>query len=239
MLEEQVGRRGQAHRRAGVAVADLLHGVHGQDADRVDRPVVEVANSWSVPVAAPPDGHLGAKKRSRSTTERSLPISLPHDRPSPLGFGLDHARHWSSGPHGWGERRRRRRRPGDGGSRVNPLVRALAARDRRAGRQWAGSVPGRGRLVLSRCRNPVTAPPSLRMPSCPPAPVALGPVGAYVALTKPRIIELLLVTTLPAMVLAAARLPVLAAGRRDPGRRHAAAGAPTSSTASSTATSTP
>jgi protoheme IX farnesyltransferase len=32
-------------------------------------------------------------------------------------------------------------------------------------------------------------------------------VGAYVALTKPRIIELLLVTTVPAMVLAAGRLP--------------------------------
>jgi protoheme IX farnesyltransferase len=36
---------------------------------------------------------------------------------------------------------------------------------------------------------------------------ALGSVRAYVALTKPRIIELLLVTTLPAMVLAAGGLP--------------------------------
>jgi protoheme IX farnesyltransferase len=35
----------------------------------------------------------------------------------------------------------------------------------------------------------------------------LGPVRAYLALTKPRIIELLLVTTLPAMVLAAHGLP--------------------------------
>ena len=34
-------------------------------------------------------------------------------------------------------------------------------------------------------------------------------VGAYVALTKPRIIELLLVTTLPAMVLAARGIPPL------------------------------
>jgi heme o synthase len=32
-------------------------------------------------------------------------------------------------------------------------------------------------------------------------------IGAYVALTKPRIIELLLVTTVPAMVLAAGRMP--------------------------------
>jgi protoheme IX farnesyltransferase len=34
-----------------------------------------------------------------------------------------------------------------------------------------------------------------------------GHLAAYVALTKPRIIELLLVTTLPAMVLAAEGLP--------------------------------
>jgi protoheme IX farnesyltransferase len=34
-------------------------------------------------------------------------------------------------------------------------------------------------------------------------------VGAYIALTKPRIIELLLVTTLPTMVVAAGRLPSL------------------------------
>ena len=45
LLEEQVGRRGHAHRRAGVAVADLLDGVHGQHADGVDRPAVEVAEA--------------------------------------------------------------------------------------------------------------------------------------------------------------------------------------------------
>ena len=38
---------------------------------------------------------------------------------------------------------------------------------------------------------------------------ALRTVGAYVALTKPRIIELLLVTTLPTMILAAGGLPSL------------------------------
>ncbi|MDQ1375425.1 MAG: heme o synthase, partial [Actinomycetota bacterium] len=36
---------------------------------------------------------------------------------------------------------------------------------------------------------------------------ARAQVGAYVALTKPRIIELLLVTTLPSMILAAGGLP--------------------------------
>ena len=39
------------------------------------------------------------------------------------------------------------------------------------------------------------------------SPGARGRIAAYVALTKPRIIELLLITTLPAMVLAAGRWP--------------------------------
>ena len=46
-------------------------------------------------------------------------------------------------------------------------------------------------------------------------------VGAYVALTKPRIIELLLITTVPTMVLAAGGLAVDGARRRDADRRHA------------------
>ena len=40
LLEEQVRRGGQAHGRAGVAVADLLHGVHRQHPNRVHRQVV-------------------------------------------------------------------------------------------------------------------------------------------------------------------------------------------------------
>lgn len=39
------------------------------------------------------------------------------------------------------------------------------------------------------------------------SPGARGRIAAYIALTKPRIIELLLITTLPAMVLAAGRWP--------------------------------
>src|SRR5690606_41230728 len=42
VLVEQVGGRGQAHRRAGVAAADLLDGVRRQHTGGVDRPVVEV-----------------------------------------------------------------------------------------------------------------------------------------------------------------------------------------------------
>ena len=65
LLEEQVGRRRHAHRRAGVAVADLLDGVHGEHAHGVDRPAVELAEAvgeggvrlrrvcrWGVSVAA-------------------------------------------------------------------------------------------------------------------------------------------------------------------------------------------
>ena len=46
-------------------------------------------------------------------------------------------------------------------------------------------------------------------------------VRAYFLLTKPRVIELLLVTTVPAMVLAADELPSLAADRRGARRRRA------------------
>ncbi len=49
------------------------------------------------------------------------------------------------------------------------------------------------------------------VPAAPAAPAARRPfratLGAYVALTKPRIIELLLITTIPAMVLATRDLP--------------------------------
>ena len=44
-LEEQVGRRGEAHGGAGVAVAHLLDRVHGQAHARVDSAVVEVGPS--------------------------------------------------------------------------------------------------------------------------------------------------------------------------------------------------
>ena len=63
-------------------------------------------------------------------------------------------------------------------------------------------------------------------------------VGAYVALTKPRIIELLLVTTLPTMVVAQRGLPpVWLMAATLAGERWRPAG-PTPSTWWSTATST-
>ncbi len=72
-----------------------------------------------------------------------------------------------------------------------------------------------------------------------------GPIGvvrkakAYLALTKPRVIELLLVTTAPVMVLAANGIPNLWLVLGDARRRDARAPDPrTRSTATSTATST-
>src|SRR4051812_40726038 len=74
-----------------------------------------------------------------------------------------------------------------------------------------GSKGPRGALLPARVRargHPVTAlserqtAPARRMPA-----VFRARPGAYVALTKPRIIELLLVTTVPAMMLAARGWP--------------------------------
>ena len=57
----------------------------------------------------------------------------------------------------------------------------------------------------------LTGPPDSTSPSAPPSTPVPRPlsatVRAYVALTKPRIIELLLITTIPAMVLATRDLP--------------------------------
>ena len=50
---------------------------------------------------------------------------------------------------------------------------------------------------------------STQAPALRAQPTAWGTVGAYVSLTKPRIIELLLVTTLPTMVVARHGLPSL------------------------------
>ncbi len=41
LLEEKVRGRGQAHRGAGVAVANLLHRIRGQNADRVHGALVQ------------------------------------------------------------------------------------------------------------------------------------------------------------------------------------------------------
>jgi protoheme IX farnesyltransferase len=67
---------------------------------------------------------------------------------------------------------------------------------------WGGSV---WLLLATRRLRPAKAP--LRQRSTAPEPGPVDTLRAYVALTKPRIIELLLVTTVPTMVLAARGVP--------------------------------
>ena len=50
---------------------------------------------------------------------------------------------------------------------------------------------------------------AISVPDAPLAPSALARIGAFVALTKPRIIELLLITTVPTMVVAGGAWPPL------------------------------
>ena len=116
------------------------------------------------------------------------------------------------------------------------LVVLVASRSRLAGSTWS-----RGCRPSSSCRTWPLAPRcgAARSGSCssvrrlrsgarvharrPGASGVVDTARAYVALTKPRIIELLLVTTVPTMVLAAGWRPHLAHGgggaRRNAGRR--------------------
>ena len=91
-------------------------------------------------------------------------------------------------------------------------------RDTRANGTGTSRLVRSGSLVVG-CSEMTTQAPSLQV-----QPTAWSTVGAYVALTKPRIIELLLVTTLPTMVVARHGLPSVwpdggHPGRGDPGRR--------------------
>ena len=221
-LEEQVGGRGQAHGGAGVAVAHPLDGVHRQDPARVDG-----ASSRSVQTrglgagGTRRPGHVtasftGALARERvvgnagcATWVAAYRDRVRDDLGSPTG--TDHCRASDRPAPPWTPDQQTRP---DQRAEVDVTV------------VDAGSTVGavatlgapRDREHVARCRSTV---------------------GAYVALTKPRIIELLLVTTVPTMFLAADGVPSL----------HARAGhlrrwqlwppaRPTASTASSTVTST-
>ena len=61
-----------------------------------------------------------------------------------------------------------------------------------------------GSMAPTGVRTSVSADGASRGGPAPPSLRSRPRVGAYVALTKPRIIELLLVTTLPTMIVAAA-----------------------------------
>ena len=81
-LEEQVRRRREAHRRAGVAVADLLDGVHGQDPDGVDRAAVEVGPVEGPRQASSSDVHTACREPSDDDGRRPAGSGwLPDTRP--------------------------------------------------------------------------------------------------------------------------------------------------------------
>ena len=149
-LPEQVRRRRQAHRRAGVPVAHLLDGVHGEDPHGVDRSPVQIRPVDPRPI---PCCHL------RLCSRVVLPSAVGCDfEPSDSMTG-------AVGPSA------------DPSHEV-----CVTALDH-------GSSHRSSPLRVNRAR-------SLR-----------GTIGAFVALTKPRIIELLLVTTVPTMILAEHGLP--------------------------------
>ena len=166
---------------------------------------------------------------------------LPRGRPCAVGSC------WCAGRcrRGPAAHRRRRRRP----TRCARSINAVNPSHPRSGRAVAGQaratvaavpVPGSKEARAVQVRDAVTALSERQTESARRLPAVLrARLGAYVALTKPRIIELLLVTTVPAMMLAARGWPswrlllVHARRRHARGRRR-----PTSSTATTTATST-
>ena len=117
LLEEQVRRGRQAHRRAGVAVADLLDGVHGQGAHGVDGPTVEIGPVEPGAERAAGAGHEGPlRRRGASYTgrpvvpRRSGAEPAPPWRAYPGGRGTTHSAGPPLGPpSGVGSQRRRTR----------------------------------------------------------------------------------------------------------------------------------
>ena len=156
---------------------------------------------------------------------------LPRGRPGVVGSASVCGRPGRRGP---GLHRRRRRRALPAARAASTLINPSHPRSCRAvpgparATVAAVPIPGSKRTsVLSppvvprvRAARPVTAL-SERPGRSPPAAVVRARLGAYVALTKPRIIELLLVTTVPAMMLAAGGWPSWRLLLAHAGRRHA------------------
>ena len=79
LLEQQVGRRRQAHGGAGVAVADLLHGVHGEDPRRCPPPSGRARSSrvqreWS---------RVSSRRRRSATGPGGLGAAVAHGSQAP------------------------------------------------------------------------------------------------------------------------------------------------------------
>ena len=164
--------------------------------------------------------HAGrARLRGRCPCDSACPRGAAADHPVPARM------RWRDRP-----RLRRPTRCGRSTNAINPSRRARGdAASRRRCPADRLRVPAYGsmapfascsRALRARGR-PVTALSERRGRSGRAGPAARAVrCGAYVALTKPRIIELLLVTTVPAMMLAARGLPSLVAAGRHAGRRH-------------------
>ena len=94
-LVEQVGQRRQAHRGAGVAVADLLHGVGGEQPGGVDGLGVEVGPPLRV---SGDDARLLARFRVAGARSASRgAATLAHIGNGPFAH-RERARRWSSPP---------------------------------------------------------------------------------------------------------------------------------------------
>ena len=114
------------------------------------------------------------------------------------------------------------RRGGDDGDRERPGGAARLLRTRAHGGHGTGGLSS-PRWALLGARDPPRrrlGPNGVPRPGRPGCRPSHEPCRSYVALTKPRIIELLLVTTLPTMVVAQRGLPRLGLDRGHPGRGH-------------------
>ena len=119
LLEERVRGGGQAHRRTGVAVADLLYGVRGQDAGGVDGPLVQIG---PLEVCG---GRLGAHPGSgllstcRRTPGDAVPTAHVSSLPPQQRAAIRSAAGRRGTPAPSAPARAGRRRPVDAASRPN------------------------------------------------------------------------------------------------------------------------
>ena len=194
-LEEQVRRRREAHRRAGVAVADLLDRVHGQRPGRCRPPAGRGRSTPRFRRWLTARQWLLRRSDRRASVPHVATLATISDgayRASTRPTRFPAADTVTAAPEGPARANAPPDQPDDEG--------ACDGRRRRAAEAAVPSVVDRRRRTRRQA------------------------VGGYVALTKPRIIELLLVTTVPTMFLAEGGMPSLWLGRRHPGRRHARRG---------------
>src|SRR5690606_5098001 len=238
LLEEGVGSGREAHRRTRMAVANLLYGIGGQDAGGVHGPLVQFGplEVCGGRLGAHPESGLLSTcrmpvishRRGRAYPRRTCDFSSHSRLPGLLGIRLPTGKHRHSAdeygaahpgaqssfdPH----LRDPRETPRDAVFQHEPTPANV--------RVWATATVAwyaRAFTVASHaeacwdvsvgvCVTAVESrPPGVLGASQSPARRPFGArVMAFVALTKPRIIELLLITTVPVMFLAQQGVPDL------------------------------